>query len=160
MKLKAALPKNDYDGLSPAEHRIERLQQTETVVVAVLHTESRIEDLETGDFELVLNIRRIEALVDPNDERLARLLLTKRFEKRTGVTRLPINDDKSFKDEFYETVRARGWRVDEDGTITIPFGTQSPVDELPDHDAATGEVLDDNPVEDQPARAARKGPKR
>lgn len=147
MKIKATLPKTDHDGLSPVELRIEKLQQIETVVVAVLHTESRIEDIETGDFELVLKIRRIEAMVDPHDVQLATLLLQKRFEKRTGVTRLPINDDKTFKDEFYTAAQARGWTVEEDGTITIPGGGLTIVDDLT-VDPDSGEVLGNNPADD------------
>lgn len=100
MKLKAALPKGDADGLTPLEGRLDAEDASQKVVViAILDVISRTESLITRERELTTKVRRIEALL-PGDAEHASRMLQRAFEERTGVVTLPIDLEDDLRSAF------------------------------------------------------------
>lgn len=100
MKLKAALPKGDADGLTPLEGRLDAEDATQQVVViAILDVIFRGENLVTRERELTTKLRRIEALL-PGDADHARRMLQRAFEQRTGTVTLPIDLEDDLRSAF------------------------------------------------------------
>ena len=103
MKLKAALPKGDADGLTPLEGRLDAAQPTavpvQVVVIAILDVISRTESLVTHERELTLRLRRVEALV-PDDAEHASRMLQRAFERRTGQTTLSLDLEDDLRSAF------------------------------------------------------------
>ena len=103
MKLKSALPKGDADGLTPLEGRLDVAEPTavpvQVVAIVILNLVSRTESLVTGERELTLGLRRIEARLPDDAEHASRMLL-RAFEKRTGQTTLPIDLEDDLRAAF------------------------------------------------------------
>ena len=116
MKLKAALPKGDADGLSPLEGALDgEGAPTQVVALVILDVISRTESLVTHERELTTKIRRVEALL-PEDGEHARRMLQRAFEKRTGVVTLPIDLEDDLRSAFTFTVDPNTGEVVEDDT--------------------------------------------
>lgn len=96
MKVKAGLPKGDADGLSAIEPQAIKKQKP-IVALVILEPAKLDEDLHTREKELIVSIRRIEALL-PEDVEAATRLLQRAFESRTGEATLPIELENDVKD--------------------------------------------------------------
>lgn len=96
MKLKAALPKGDADGLSAVEPQAIKKQKP-IVALVILEPAKIDEDLHTREKELIVSIRRIEALLAEDVEAATRLL-QRAFESRTGEATLPLELENDVKD--------------------------------------------------------------
>ena len=102
MKLKAALPKGDADGLTPLDGRLDNEPgdaPAQVVAIVILDVVSRTELLATHERELTLKMRRVEALLPEDAERASRML-QRAFEKRTGQTTLPIDLEDDVRSAF------------------------------------------------------------
>lgn len=96
VKIKPALPKGQYNGLSPMGDHISQNRNSNVVAVAILGMPDVL--IDAGENETVtLRIIRIEAITDPEQAAVLRSLLRQVHERRLGKRSLPgmeFDDDK------------------------------------------------------------------
>jgi len=100
MKLKSTLPKGDADGLTPLEGRLAEDAGQQVVALVILDVITKTESVVTGELELTLRLRRVEALLSGDTEH-ARRMLQRAFEARTGVVTLPIDLEEDLRSAFF-----------------------------------------------------------
>lgn len=117
-KLSGSLPKGH--GLGPA---IRRLSEGDPVVaLVVLRRQKRVEDYEKSEVELVVKIAEVET-VQPDDLYLARDLMRRALEARTGQPTLPYDLEQALEGIF------EGVTLDyPDGPPADPEGSDEPED--------------------------------
>lgn len=89
VKLAAALPSGDANGLSAIVPQLVDDPTTLRVIIAIVDTKELKTIIETGEIVPVARIRRIEAM-PAQDMRAAKSLFRRAHEHRTGRTALPI----------------------------------------------------------------------
>lgn len=87
-KLGSGLPKGEANGLNELAAALVNEPEQVHVVIALIDCKSVKTDTDTGDVEATARIRRIEA-VPAQDRGLAKAMMRRQFETRTGKTVLP-----------------------------------------------------------------------
>lgn len=96
MKIKSKLPSGDADGISAVE-AVALKKKKPIVALVILEPDTVAKNLHSGEEELSVTIRRIEALLAEDVEAATRLL-QRAFESRTGTATLPIELEEDVRD--------------------------------------------------------------
>lgn len=105
-KIASSLPGGDANGLTSIARQLIDSPHDIHVVVALVDCKRITTDNDSGEVVPTARIRRIEALVDPEDMALSQKMLRRALERRTGKTVLPF--------DLEEDLRAAFGRVDPD----------------------------------------------
>ncbi|HEY2088540.1 MAG TPA: hypothetical protein VGH54_21295 [Mycobacterium sp.] len=111
MKLRAALPKGDGNGLTVISRPLTARPDQVHVVIALVKTEKLTTNVADGQVEATLAIRGLEVVTD-EDQAAAFRLLERSLERRTGQTMLPL--------ELEDDIRAAFSEVDIDALMDSP----------------------------------------
>lgn len=103
VKLAGALPKGTANGLEavvlPLVQHPDRFQ----VVLAIIDCKTITTDADTGEVVPTARIRRIEVVL-PGDRRVARGLMERALEERTGRTALPLDLEDELRAAFEDFI--------------------------------------------------------
>lgn len=92
MKLSPKLPEGEANGLDRIEGRMIREPEDAVIVVAVVDVVKLTSNLDTGDVEPTVRIRKLEVMQNES-ETDARELLDRAYARRTGREMLPLDVD-------------------------------------------------------------------
>lgn len=107
IKIAAALPKGEADGLGTIVRAAITEPETVHTIILLVDTKKTTTDIDTGDVVPTLRIRRAEA-VTGSDIRDANRLIRRAVEKRTGQATLDIE----VEDELEQMFRAMDLKQD------------------------------------------------
>jgi hypothetical protein len=99
VKLAAALPKGEGNGLAPILAALLNDPHRVHVVVALVDCKSTQIEHETGDRRPTMRVKRIEAITG-DDLKLARRLLERAYEERLGAATLPFELEEDVRSAF------------------------------------------------------------
>lgn len=90
--LSGLLPEGD--GLSAIARLLVTEPDAERIIVAVVDTVKITQRIDDDTSVPTVRIRRIEVLTDHKDQTQTRTMLEREFERRTGQTPLPFEDEE------------------------------------------------------------------
>ena len=97
-KLNAGLPKGEANGMSALDRELIDSPTTVHVVIALIDCKKITTDVDSGDVEPVVRIRRIEVIHEDKDR--AAMMLRRSLEVRTGKTVLPFDLEEDMRAAF------------------------------------------------------------
>jgi hypothetical protein len=100
MKMKAALPKGDGDGLTAIEADILADPEKFRVIIAIVDCEQSTRKTDTGENIATVRVRRVEAVTDRADMDTAERLM------RKAATRRNVGDQGELPFDFEEDLKA------------------------------------------------------
>lgn len=99
IKLNGTLPRGEANGLGPMAAAMIADPSRYRVVLAIVDCKSITTDADTGDTIPTARIRRAEVVLD-KDLRLARELMARSLENRTGRVMLPVGLEDELRAAF------------------------------------------------------------
>jgi hypothetical protein len=100
MKMSASLPDDDGNGLGVIAASLVEHPTRLHVIVALMDCRRITVETDTGRQEATARVRRIEVVLDDDDKAAIRRLLQRSFERRTGVTVLPLELEDDLRAAF------------------------------------------------------------
>lgn len=97
-KLASVLPKGEANGLAALDRELIDQPRKVQVVVALVDCRRVVTDLDSGDIEPTVRIRRIEWI--QRDKDVVAKILRRAMEERTGKTVLPFDLEEDMRAAF------------------------------------------------------------
>lgn len=102
ISLSGVLPGGDQDGLSAIMSDLIRDPKRMHFALAIIDTRKIITDADSGEVRPVVRVRRIEIVADADDQQVARRLMTRALDRRTGRESLPFDLEAELDQVFGE----------------------------------------------------------
>ena len=98
--ISGALPKGEANGLNSIVRDMADFPKKVRVAVILFDCKATLLDHDNEDAVLRARIRRIEAIIDPDDAAIMQRILMRQFERRTGKVTLPFDLESDIKSAF------------------------------------------------------------